>query len=377
MRRIGALTVLLLLAGQASGGVLPEDRSDALYHAYIGGGVEIDGPSFLVRKQVGQSTSFVANYYVDYVSSASIDVVTTASPYTEQRDQWSLGMDYLRGNTTMSVNYISSVESDFDASTYAFSVSQDMFGDLTTLSLTYAYGEDIVGMSTDDTFMREARRQQYGIGLTQIISRNLITSLNVQVNTDEGFLNNPYRTVRYLDPGSALGYSYEQELYPNTRTSNAVGLRARYFLPYRAALEGEYRFYTDTWDILGHTASLTYVHPWNNWTFEIKGRFHDQTGASFFRDVFPREQATNFRARDKELSALSSQTLRLKASYQFIDENRGWGMFKKASVSASIDMIHVDYEEFRDLRVVGGVVGEEPLYELDANVIQVFVSFWY
>ena len=377
MRRLGALTLLFLLAGQASAGVLPEDRSDALYHAYIGGGVEIDGPSVLVRKQIGQSTSFVANHYLDYVSSASIDVVTTASPYTEEREQWSLGMDYLRGNTMMSLAYVSSVESDYDSSTYAFSVSQDMFGDLTTLTLSYGYGEDIVGMSTDDTFARDVRRQQYGIGLTQIISRNLITALNVQVNTDEGFLNNPYRTVRYLDPGSALGYSYEQELYPNTRTSNAVGIRARYFLPYRAALEGEYRFYTDTWDIQGHTASLTYVHPWNNWTFEIKGRFHDQTSAHFFRDVFPRAQATNFRGRDKELSALTSQTLRLKASYQFIDENRGWGVFKKASVSGSIDMLRVDYEEFRDLRFVGGVVGEEPLYALDANVIQFFVSFWY
>ena len=163
--------------------------------------------------------------------------------------------------------------------------------------------------------------------------------------------------MRYLDPGSALGYSYEQELYPNTRTSNAVGLRARYFLPYRAAIEAEYRFYVDTWDIQGHTASLTYVHPWNNWTFEIKGRFHDQTSAHFFQDVFPRAHATNFRGRD--------------------NENRGWGVFKKASVSASIDMLRVDYEEFRDLRFTGGVVGEEPLYALDANVIQFFVSFWY
>ncbi len=377
MRRLGAFLLLILLAGQASAGVLPEDRSDALYHLYVGGGVEIDGPSILVRKQVGQNTSFVGNYYLDYVSSASIDVVTTASPYNEEREQWSLGMDYLRGNTTMSVNYVSSVESDFDATTYALSISQDMFGDLTTLSLSYAYGEDIVGMSTDDTFMRENRRQQYGIGITQILTRNLIAALNIETSTDEGFLNNPYRTVRYLDSGSALGYSYEQELYPNTRTTNAVGIRARYYLPYRAAIEGEYRFFTDTWDIQSHTASLTYVHPWGPWTFEIKGRFHDQTSASFFQDVFPRAQATNFRGRDKEISALTSQTLRLKASYQFIHENRGWGVFKKGSISASIDMLSVDYEEFRDLRFVGGVVGAEPLYALDANVIQVFVSFWY
>ena len=83
-----SLTILMfgLLAGPAVAGVLPEDRSDVLYHLYVGGGVEIDGPSILVRKQLGKSVSVVGNYYVDYVSSASIDVVTTASPYTEERE---------------------------------------------------------------------------------------------------------------------------------------------------------------------------------------------------------------------------------------------------------------------------------------------------
>lgn len=378
MRFIRTLVIfgVCLVAGPAVAGVLPEDRSDALYHLYVGGGVEIDGPSVLVRKQVGKSVSLVGNYYIDYVSSASIDVVTTASPYTEEREQYSVGADYLRGNTMMSVNYVSSVESDFDAKTYAFSVSQDMFGDLTTLTLSYAYGDDVVGRSDDPNFAEQNRRQQYGVGLTQILTRNLITSLNVETVTDEGFLNNPYRSVRYQDSGSALGYSYEPELYPRTRTSNAVGVRARYFLPYRAAIEGEYRFFVDTWDINAHTASLTYIHPMGPWTFTIKGRYHDQTGAHFYRDIFSRSEATNFRGRDKELSALTSYTLKLKASYKFIDENRGWNFIKKATLNASIDMLTVDYHEFSDLRVPANI-GEEPLYALDANVIQLFVSFWY
>ena len=371
-----AVLLLLTLPGTSLGGVLPEDRGDALYHLYQGGGVEIDGPSVLVRKQVGKSFSFVGNYYVDYVSSASIDVLATASPYDEERTQWSLGMDYLRGNTTMRVNYTSSVESDFDATTYAFSVSQDMFGDLTTLTLSYAYGDDVVGRSDDPSFAEDNTRQQYGIGVTQILTRNIIAALNIETITEEGFLNNPYRSVRYLDSGTAIGYSYEPELYPRTRTSNAVGIRTRFYLPWRAALEGEYRFFTDTWDITANTASLTYVHPWGPFTFEIKGRYHDQTGASFFQDIFPRSQATNFRARDKELSPLTSYTLRLKGSYQFIDENKGWGMFKKGAITASIDMLTVDYEEFRDV-IAGQPLGDEPLYTLDANVIQVFISLWY
>jgi len=152
LRRITLSALLIAMAGNALAGVLPDDRADVLYHLYDGGGVEIDGPSILVRKKVGKSMSLVGNYYVDMVTSASIDVVTTASPYTEERKQWSLGLDYLRGNTTMRVNYVSSVESDYDGETISFSVSQDMFGDLTTLTLGYALGNDLVRRSDDPGF---------------------------------------------------------------------------------------------------------------------------------------------------------------------------------------------------------------------------------
>lgn len=366
----------LLLSGSALGGVLPEDRSDILYHLYEGGGVRIDGPSLLMRKQVGPSTSFVANYYVDMISSASIDVITTASPYKEERTQWSLGMDYLRGNTTMSVSYTSSVESDFDAKTYGLSVSQDMFGDLTTLTLSYAYGDNLIGMSTDPTFEREAKQQQYGLGLTQILTRNLIATLNYSVITDEGYLNNPYRTVRYADSTIGRGFSYEQELYPNTRTSNALGIRLKYFLPYRAALEGEYRYFTDTWDIESHTAKIGYTHPWGPFTFHLKYRYHDQTGAHFYSDLFPRSEATNFRGRDKELSPLTSHTFGISGAYEFIKEPEGWAFFKKGSLHVSYDFLNVDYHDFSDISA-GQPLGQEPLYVLEADIIQVFFSFWY
>jgi hypothetical protein len=375
-RGIVVLFLALLVSSGAQAGVLPEDRADVLYHLYTGGGVDINGPSVLVRKQVGKNTSFVANYYVDMISSASIDVITTASPYDEERTQWSLGMDYLHGNTTMTINYTSSVESDFDAKTYSFAVSQDMFGDLTTVTLSYALGDDIVGNSQDPTFERENDRQSYGVGITQILSRNMIAALNFQVITDEGFLNNPYRSVRYADPGTALGYSYEPELYPNTRTSSAVGLRAKYYLPYRAAIEAEYRYFTDTWDIKSDTASISYIHPMGPWTFTAKYRYHDQTGAAFYSDLFSRPEATNFRGRDKELSALTSTTFKLAAAYEFIGGAEGWKFIKKASVNASIDMLSIDYHDFKDLST-SAPFPDEPLYVLDATVFQLFFSFWY
>jgi hypothetical protein len=374
VKRILTTVALLGISQAGIAGVLPDDRSDVLYHQYVGGGVEIDGPSILVRKSVGKSVSIAANYYVDMVSSASIDVITTASPYTEERTQYSLSADYLRGNTMMSVGFTSSEESDFDSSTYNLSIAQDMFGDLTTLTLSYAYGDDTVGRSDDPGFFRDNTRQHYGIGVTQILTRNLISALNFEVITDEGFLNNPYRSVRYLDAGSAVGYSYEPELYPHTRTSNALGIRAKYYLPYRAALEVQYRYFTDTWDIDGHTASIAYTHPWRDFIFTAKYRWHDQTGAHFFRDIFARSEATNFRGRDKELSPLTSQTLKFSVAYEFFSD--GMGFLDKGTVNFSFDHLMIDYDEFRDVSK-GAALGSEPLYHLDANVLQLFVSLWY
>ena len=105
----------------------------------------IDGPSILVRKSIADTVSVSANYYVDNVSAASIDVVTTASPYTEERTETSVGIDYLYDKTIMSLSYTTSSENDYEANTAFFAVSQDFFGDLTTLSLGYGVGWDTVG----------------------------------------------------------------------------------------------------------------------------------------------------------------------------------------------------------------------------------------
>ena len=95
MRVVGLC--LLLLSSQTFAAVLPEDRSDVMYHGYDGGGLEVGGPSVLVRKGFKDKVSVWANYYVDMITSASIDVVSTASEYTEERKEQSLGLDYLYG----------------------------------------------------------------------------------------------------------------------------------------------------------------------------------------------------------------------------------------------------------------------------------------
>ena len=198
--RLASGLALLALVSTATAGVLPEDRADVLYHSYDGGGVTIDGPSFLVRKEFAGKFSAAANYYVDNVSSASIDVVTSgASPYEEERTQYSLGLDYLRDRWTFNLGMSSSVENDFEAETVSLGISQDLFGDLTTVSLGYTLGDDVVMRRGDSTFLDTIQRQHYRLGVSQILTPNLLLGFSFESITDEGFLNNPYRTVRYLD----------------------------------------------------------------------------------------------------------------------------------------------------------------------------------
>lgn len=373
--RIALLLALLGAAASGMAAVLPDDRADALYHSYDGGGVQVDGPSLLVRKKVLENFSVTGNYYVDSISSASIDVVTTASPYKEERTQTALGVDFLHGKTNVSANFTSSDESDYQAETLSFGVSQDMFGDLTTLAMGFSRGSDIVRRNGDEIFQDELDRWSYRLGLTQVLTKSMVANLSLEVITDEGFLNNPYRSVRYLDPDSASGFSYQAEVYPRTRTSTAVAARTRYFLPYRAAVHAEYRYFEDTWEIQAHTAELGYTHPLKDaWTLDVKFRYYSQSAASFYADLYPSASYQNYLARDKELSTFTSNTLRLAVSYEFL--RSGWRWVKRGSLNAALDHIVFDYGDFRDI-TQGGAPGSEPLYNFSADVLQLFVSIWF
>jgi hypothetical protein len=369
--------VLLVVIGKSTmAAVLAPDRADVLYHAYDGGGVEVNGPSILVRKGIGTSASAFGNYYVDNVSSASIDVVTQsgASAYTEERTEYSVGGEYLHDKTTMSLAYTSSSESDYEAETTSFNISMDMFGDLTTVTLGYALGNDIVRSNADPSFEDTIDRRNYRVSVSQVLSKNSILGFIFETVTDEGFLNNPYRSYRYTD-GSG-GYLWAAEHYPRTRTSNAAALRLRYFLPYRAAVYGGYRYFDDDWDIRADTFDIGYVHPYReNWLFDINFRHYSQNSAFFYSDLFNAADEFTYQGRDKELSTFTSQTIGLGVSYEFTKNS--WQYIDRGTLNLYYDTIFFDYENFSDLTQTGYPVGQEPAYSFTANVLRLFVSIWY
>ncbi len=378
------ILLLCLFTASAQAAVLPDERVDVLYHGYDGGGVQVDGPSILVRKNVGASVSVAANYYVDMVSSASIDVVTQGSKYSEERKEASLSGKYLIDRSTISLGYVGSKENDYDAKTFSFGIDQSFFGDLTTLGLGVSFGDDVVGQNTDPTFSRDLQRRKYSFNASQIVTKNLLASLSfdsvsdqcLDLTEEQTCLNNPYRSVRYMTESG--GYSYQAELYPHTRNSDALGIRAIYYLPYRASIRAEARQFSDSWGIDADNFELRYLHPYRDqWLFEVKYRIYSQTGADFYADLFPYVDAQNYLARDKELSPFSSNTFGLGVTYKIPVGIIPW--FDKSTANFYWDRFDIDYDDFRDLRVSPSdyATGEEPLYSLQANVFRIYLSFWY
>jgi len=355
--------------------VLPEDRVDLLYHSYDGDNIEITGPSLLVRKKLTKNFSGYANYYVDSISSASIDVLSYASPYKEKRTEISVGGDYLLGDTILKGGVTTSDEKDYEAKSAYFGVSQDVFGGLTTIRLGFARGWDDVGQVTDPDFSEEVDRRSYRIGVSQVITKDLLMSFDFEAITDEGFLNNPYRQVRYRDFSVPEGYLWQPEVYPNTRTSSAFAIGGRYFLNPGEAAYGSMRFFSDSWGITAWNADIGYTYRLNSrWLLDVNYRFYTQTAADFYSDLFEFSSQQNFLGRDKELSTFNNHSFRFEVSYDMSVD--WWELLDRGTANFSYTYIDFNYDDFRNV-LEGGDVGNEPLFGFAADVFQIYVSFWY
>jgi hypothetical protein len=396
--RAAVIFTALLLVRATCADVLPDDRADIFYSKYSGGGMDITGESALVRKKITENFAVEVSYFVDKVSGASIDVLSQASQIKDERKQSSGTVEYVHDKTTYTASFINSVERDYKSDTASFSLKQDMFGDLTTLSLAFSNTNDTVGENDGGcgcyngapppsiTWLGHAESRSYDVDLSQILTKNFIAGVNFNVITDQGYLANPYRQVRYLDPTSAKGYSLGSQVYPDTRTSTAVQVEGKYYLPYRAAITASYRYFRDTWAIVGNTYELGYTHPISNtWILEGRFRYYKQNHANFYSDLFAYADEYRFEARDQDLAAQENYTIGAKATYAFLPN--GWKMFKRATVTLDVSRITFHYLDFTNIKYYGeqsapGIIGgyqpgSEPLYQFNATVFQIYMSMFF
>jgi hypothetical protein len=347
-----------LVATQASGATLPEDRSEAVYHYYDGGGVKAQGPALLVRKSIADRVSLSAGYYVDAVSNASIDVVTTASPFKETRQAYDLGADWLVRDTLVSAAVSTSREPDYIANSVSVDAAHEIFGAMTTVSLGFTRGADDVKKAYEPAFEDKATHWQYRFGLTQILSPRWLTSANFEAISDAGYLGSPYRAARVF--GAAV-----PERVPRTRSSRAVKFRSLYDYgegATRTALRAEYRYFWDNWAIKAHTLELgaaRYVAP--GWLAEASWRYYRQGDALFYSDNAQSE--TLYVSRNRQLGSFTSNAVAAKATYTF---GGAWARFD-TKFTGSLERKQFKFHDFTDVRTGG-------LYSHNATVLQLLLS---
>jgi hypothetical protein len=134
------------------------------------------------------------------------------------------------------------------------------------------------------------------LGVTQVISKNLLLQANYSYSKSDGYLNNPYKVLSLVDPvtGDTItrppapglqgpSHEYRFEGRPNERTQHSLYTQAKYYMSGKV-LDASYRFMTDDWEIDSHTLDLRYRIPIGESSyFEPHVRYYTQTEAEFYR----------------------------------------------------------------------------------------------
>jgi hypothetical protein len=345
----------VLAASGARAVTLPEDSAEAMVHLYKGGGVTASGPALLVRKSLADKVSLSASYYIDSVSNASIDVVTTASPFKEKRTEYGFSADYAVRDSLITLATSHSAEPDYVANAASIDVSQETFGGMTTVNLGFTRGVDDVGKRGVAGYIDRATHWQYRLGVTQILTPKWLMSANFEAVADDGYLGNVYRSARVF--GAAV-----PERDPRTRTSRAVKLRATGDLGSRDAMHADYRYFWDTWAIKAHTLEGGYSRYFGDrWLGDAFVRVYTQSHALFYSDNASSQ--TTYVSRNRQLSSFNSVSLGTKVAYTW---KQVPGQYE-IKANAAYELVRFKYKDFTDIRTGSA-------YSYDAHVLQLFLS---
>ena len=352
---LGGLLGGVFAIGAAHAVDLPGDEAEAMYHSYTGGGVNANGPALLVRKSVADRVSLAASYYVDSVSNASIDVVTTASPFRETRHEYSFGADYVYRDSKITLGMNRSQEPDYTASRYSLDISQETFGGMTTVLLGFTRGADNVEKHNSPEFHDTALHWQYRVGVTQILTPRWIASANFEAIADDGYLGSPYRSARVFG-------AFVPERNPRTRSSRALNFRANGDLGSHDAVHASYRYFWDTWAIKAHTFEVGYSrYVGDRWLADATMRYYRQSHALFYSDNAQSE--TTYISRNRQLSTFNDVGLGGKVTYAWPKLPGGY----EVKVNGSYEYVRYKYSDFTDVRTGG-------LYGFNASVLQLYLT---
>jgi hypothetical protein len=268
-----------------------------------------------------------AQYLVDVVSAASVDIVSTASRrWQEVRQEGAATAAYKPGTWGGQVEGYVSDEPDYVSWSAGGAVTQDLNDKTVTWQLGYAHGHDVAGRTGTpwSVFSRPLDRDALAGTLTLVVDRATLASFVVDGVLEDGDPSKPYRYVPLFAPGVSVPAGAPVEVVNTLRVSarplEQLPLsRQRYAITGRlahrfrgATLRLDLRAYEDSWlmtAVTGDARFLVDVSP----RVELgpHARLHGQTAVDFWQRAYkfgPEFQVPALRTGDRELGPLFNAT---------------------------------------------------------------------
>jgi len=252
----------------------------------------------VLKKKITQNNTATVRAMGSIISSASYDsarsraiLVSGATTTINNPGSGGLGLGWSYSPRDWSIGVRGTIgfESAYRTRGLGLDVSRTFNEQNTTLSLMLqGYHDSVRMIRFDGTTLEEEKRNTLSAeaGWTQILSPRMLANLTLNFTEQFGFLATSYGFVRVTPgQGSPFAYEYDRfEIAPSQRHRGSATLRVKRALDAETSVEGSYRFYADSWGVLGNTANVIFTRYLFDRVMSISPgyRFYVQTPAWFY-----------------------------------------------------------------------------------------------
>ena len=144
------------------------------------------------------------------------------------------------------------------------------------------------------------------VSITQLLSPTTVGYLGYSFTFQTGELGNTWNSVAVDKGGDHL--ELDGELLPSVRHRHALVARLSQSLPWHGIFKASYRFYVDSWSLIGNTVEAQlYQRVGRQFYVRANYRFHHQTGVGFFTAIA--DPAAKLRTADSDLAPFVAHTV--------------------------------------------------------------------
>jgi hypothetical protein len=351
LRATALAVVCLLLRGAAPVWADVEAASRVTFFREPGNsneGVTVVHPQTDVNAVLGESLSIGAGYEVDMVSGATpaiysaqsgVDAISGATKFDDFRQAARAALGWNTNTVGVNAAYSYGWESDYRSHTLQVGAKGDFLERNFTLGLAYTRNLDEVCDQNNEaaqglldlkplvssatcfqtgqrtTVTRKVDIDTLEPSLTWTATPKLLLQFGATLQLLDGFQSSPYRRVVVNFQGQA-----PQERLPEQRQRYALFVRGNWAFPsIRGALSMGARAYRDSWDLWSGTLD-TWFNKYlaSKILVTLRGRYHKQTGAVFFRsgpDLEIKGPTGEYWTGDRELAPMDTILAGFKLAY--------------------------------------------------------------